>query len=246
MRGLESTPNSKLILVKASREGLPTLIDGKFSWVMNEMFLHEELKKKIITILQQAAIGLQHIDSEFGARMYVGTALLFNCSNIGFILNDVENLKKLSQDLLKKKDWGMKFSEDDIIRLLEPLIVKVKLGEAVEEILRDIDQITCYLDTYSTEQIIFIPLIGITMDDDIDSLSIGDIILKKMTSKHIKHLAYKIRHNKLRQQKTLFKHFEQYHNIFIEHHIQATPNKAREIARLRSLTFIDLLRLIDV
>lgn len=166
-----------------------------------------------------------------------------------------ENLdayNKLLEELLNKEKWGEKFSEKYVDEVLQNSMFLI-LRSGIEKAIVDFVEICRTIEAYSIEQMIHIPLGGISMYG-IEELSLGKVQIKKVTEVTLNEILeatraiIKTSKNSLEEQECIIqKSNENLSSEFLDkvcsvYRVVAEPLRARELAEQETQRSLDLLR----
>jgi hypothetical protein len=176
----------------------------------------------------------------------------FKGANGRFALSDqaLSHYREVEKLLLTEEDWGAKFSEQYICRAIDNLLSKVEKLANKEEGEPILDQLLQDLSTYSDELTVYLPISGLSMD--IDSLEIGNIVLKRATDDFLEHLTSQLgsiiyaREKPDPSEQFLRRHerrrLARYKgSVFSEYRVIAEKERAVERALIESRRVLDLL-----
>jgi hypothetical protein len=178
----------------------------------------------------------------------------FGRDEINFYLigDNLDTYNNLLEDLLVKEKWGEKFSEEYVDKVLQDgsfNILKYGIEKAREYFVKTCSE----LETYSTKQIVYIPLGGVEMHD-VENFSLGRIQFKRITKTILEEILEatqtilrKTRHSPEEQElfiqesnENLSKEFSG--KICAVYQIVAEQTRARELAEQETQLALDLLR----
>ena len=109
--------------------------------------------------------------------------------DIEFLL-DVDKYKQLRKDLLEKEQWEEKFSEEFIDKALRNILFRIREEHTNKNAFLYLQELVQEVKTYSTEQIVYIPLAGIKLN--VEALRIGNIKLFSMTDSQFNNIAKQV------------------------------------------------------
>jgi hypothetical protein len=148
-----------------------------------------------------------------------------------------KEFRSIVNHLLKEDGWREKFSEKFIINNLNDIIMRmVKDGDSSKAAVY-LDEITQNLDSFSTEQVAYIPLFGFAKPTK--EIKIGNIIIKCVEAAKANELIEKV---KLApdQIENINRHIKDH--VCAEFHFVAEPDRALELAEEETRRAIDLIR----
>ncbi len=172
---------------------------------------------------------------------------------ITLINDNITRFDKLFELIWDKLRHDGKFTRESIKKGLKQLVVRIVKEGNTNNASAYFNEFIEYYETYSFEQIFYIPLVNIEMQD-IDKLEIGKVTIKKMTDKQIEIISRKIKkiimqtthpreHKPLMIDTLLRRHIEPLRGkICAEFRIIAEPELVQEYARKEISRIIDLLR----
>lgn len=145
--------------------------------------MDKHTEKLVSRILQVAGIAVTKNQAAGSAKEQYA-----ELGDSGFALVDeaVDLKGELTKEILKNREWNRKFSEKHINRCLEDLLGKVLKEEDTAQARQSILSFFTHLDDFSTEHTVYVPLSGIQVS--VESLSIGNIILKRMGNQDVQTL----------------------------------------------------------
>jgi|WetSurSiteA1Bulk_404760.scaffolds.fasta_scaffold44250_1 hypothetical protein len=160
-----------------------------------------------------------------------------NSRRRGPLIIEQSTVNEVVNSLLNEEGWCEKFSKeflnDRINKIISDLIKEGNSENApkyFDEMIRD-------LNSYSIEQVVYTPLLGIKMS--VPCIELGNVTLKYMEEDDIAELIAKIHHHNL-EHEHLYKYIYKY--VCSEFRIVAEPIYAIEKAEEETRKVIDLLR----
>ncbi len=176
-----------------------------------------------------------------------------SAEGIAFILvdNAIHDYEKLLERLLQQEGWGGKFSEgylDKAIRRILATIIKEGQANIAAHLF---DDLCDEFYAYSQRQVVYVPLVGITLHAD--TFPIGNIIFRKMTSTYVDELFEKFQSITMLtlntpEEKNEYNAWTKQtleslkETVCAEFYIVAEPDRARERAEEEVRHILDLLR----
>jgi hypothetical protein len=155
------------------------------------------------------------------------------------VISNDELYMKVVEAFYKEKGWSDKFSGKFISNKIDEILIRlVRDDKSSENLPGYLDAMISELDSYSIEQVVYIPLFGIDMMS-CPQIKLGNVVIKCIDEEKVAELIAKVHH----EVKVCFDVIEKINNrICTEFHIVAEPILALEIAEIETMRAIDLLR----
>jgi Apea-like HEPN len=160
-----------------------------------------------------------------------------------------DNYAEIYKQLLQNEAWSKKFSGKYFKTHLENLIIKL-VREGSDKAEKYLDLFIKEYEDYNKEQVVYIPLSGITFD--VDEIPIGRIVLSKITDTHFDSLLKQVEDildnikNSLETREMLKQHTSLQlqalkGKICAKFRVIAEPTRARELAEQETRRVFDVL-----
>jgi hypothetical protein len=156
------------------------------------------------------------------------------------------------KELLIKHNWNMKFSEKYVDSKLQEIINNLTNDKYPQRVHEYFDQLENEYEQYSKEQVIYIPLFGIELDEAL--IELGNITLEKLSDKRTDELIERLcrvilsSSNTDEEKKMHFDHEKKLIDEYLRNRVcavialTAEPDRALEIAETETQRTLDLLR----
>lgn len=140
-------------------------------------------------IAQQIAFIVSNTVDPFKEGIRRSTLISANGTTFALADDTVDLYEELQEQLLQKEGWGEKFSEKYLEGALQQLLANILRSGSAALASEYFSQLVAYVDRYSNEQVVYVPVVGIEMQ--VQALPIGKVVLRKMTDSLLDELVKK-------------------------------------------------------